>query len=210
MMIKSVTDTIEGPNDDIERLWRSKGYPLIAGIDEAGRGPLAGPVVSAAVILDPKSIPSGLNDSKKLTERKRLALFETIIREALAVSVSSVSAETIDAINIRQATLKAMTQAALGLHVQADFCLIDGRDIPPRLESYAAAYIKGDGRSVSIAAASIVAKTMRDRMMQALPDKTYGFSRHMGYGSAKHRAAIVENGGIVRIHRTTFAPLKLL
>lgn len=209
-MTQAFKDTSNGPDDKIERFWHMQGYQRIAGIDEAGRGPLAGPVVAAAVILDLDHVPNGLNDSKKLTERKRLALYQTIIENALAISVSSISAETIDAINIRQATLKAMTVAAHSLSIEPDFCLVDGRDVPPALKGNAKPYIKGDGRSISIAAASIIAKTMRDRMMKTLPNDHYGYSSHMGYGSVKHRAAIQTLGGEPRIHRKSFAPLKFL
>lgn len=209
-MSKTHRESINAPNDQIERLCRAKGHKHIAGIDEAGRGPLAGPVVAAAVILDLDNITVGLNDSKKLTAKKRLALYEDITAHALAIGVSSISAETIDAINIRQATLRAMTIAATSLSMKPNFCLVDGRDVPPALAEYGEAYIKGDGRSVSIAAASIIAKTVRDRMMHHLPDETYGFARHVGYGSAKHREAIMASGGVPRIHRKTFAPLKFL
>lgn len=196
------------PDLRLEHLWHAEGYHRIVGIDEAGRGPLAGPVVAAAVILNLDDIPAGLNDSKQLSESKRLDLFARIISRAHAVSVASVSAEQIDQINIRQATLRAMTEAAHGLSTGFDYCLIDGRDVPNDLQGKASSYIKGDGRSVSIAAASIIAKTIRDRMMMHISDELYALSRHKGYGSVMHRTAIMEHGGIARIHRLSFAPLK--
>lgn len=209
-MAKFNLDGINGPDTQIEHSWRLSGYHRIAGIDEAGRGPLAGPVVAAAIILDLDDVPQGLDDSKKLTEKRRLLLFDQIVEKAVALSICSISAEHIDAINIRQATLRAMTKAAHGLSIPADFCLIDGRDVPPALAPHAEAYIKGDSRSVSIAAASIVAKTIRDRMMKIVPDMHYGHAKHMGYGSKQHRAALSTHGGVPRIHRYSFAPLKHL
>lgn len=196
------------PDLSLEQMWATKGYRHIAGIDEAGRGPLAGPVVAAAVILNFEDYPSGLDDSKRLSETKRLGLFERILTSARAVSIASVSAENIDQINIRQATLRAMTNAAYGLATGFDYCLVDGRDVPEGLKDKATSYIKGDSRSASIAAASIVAKTIRDRMMIHLNDEDYGLSRHKGYGSQHHRSAIEQKGGIIRIHRFSFAPLK--
>lgn len=197
-----------GPDLSLEHAWYAEGYRLIAGIDEAGRGPLAGPVVAAAIILNLDDVPLGLNDSKQLSEAKRLDLFQKIIASAQAISIASIAATQIDAINIRQATLQAMTQAADGLSTGFDYGLIDGRDVPEGLRGKATSYIKGDGRSVSIAAASIIAKTIRDRMMMQIPDALYGLARHKGYGSAMHRSAIMEHGGIARIHRLSFAPLK--
>lgn len=196
------------PDLSLEQMWATKGYTHIAGIDEAGRGPLAGPVVAAAVILNFEDYPSGLDDSKKLSETKRLGLFERILTSARAVSIASISAENIDQINIRQATLRAMTNAAYGLATGFDYCLVDGRDVPEGLKDKATSYIKGDSRSASIAAASIIAKTIRDRMMIHLNDEHYGLSRHKGYGSQHHRSVIVQKGGIIRIHRFSFAPLK--
>ena len=186
---------------------RARGFELVAGVDEVGRGPLAGPVVAAAVILDPDHLPDGLNDSKKLTASVRERLFTEIMRHA-HVAIASIPAARIDAINIRQATFEAMAGAVNGLAVRADFALIDGRDVPP-LPCPAEALIGGDRRSLSIAAASIIAKVTRDRMMtllaQTYPD--YGFEKHMGYGTAKHLKAL-DLHGPTPLHRMSFAPLK--
>jgi ribonuclease HII len=186
---------------------RARGFELVAGVDEVGRGPLAGPVVAAAVILDPEHLPDGLNDSKKLTASVRERLFTEIMRHA-HVAIASIPAARIDAINIRQSTFEAMAGAVNGLAVRADFALIDGRDIPP-LPCPAEALIGGDRRSLSIAAASIIAKVTRDRMMtllaQTYPD--YGFEKHMGYGTVKHLEAL-DLHGPTPLHRMSFAPLK--
>ena len=186
---------------------RARGFELVAGVDEVGRGPLAGPVVAAAVILDPDHLPDGLNDSKMLTASVRERLFTEIMRHA-HVAIASIPAARIDAINIRQATFEAMAAAVNGLAVRADFALIDGRDVPP-LPCPAEALIGGDRRSLSIAAASIIAKVTRDRMMtllaQTYPD--YGFEKHMGYGTAKHLEALALHGP-TPLHRMSFAPLK--
>jgi len=189
------------------RLMRD-GKKIIAGVDEAGRGPLAGPVVAAAVVLDSDNIPNGLNDSKKLTEKAREVLFVEILHSA-HVSWTSINASTIDEINIREAALLAMTKSVTNLPVTANHALIDGRDVPKDLIGIGEALVKGDARSVSIAAASIVAKVVRDRMMveadQHYPE--YGFAGHKGYGSKKHRDAILSYGPCP-IHRRSFSPLK--
>lgn len=183
----------------------------VAGVDEAGRGPLAGPVVAAAVILDPKRIPKGLDDSKRLSADAREALFAKILKTSLAVSVSSICAECVDDINILRASLTAMKRAVDGLILQPKLVIADGRDVPPGLPCAGEALIKGDQRSQSIAAASIVAKVMRDRMMTrcSTHHDSYGFDSHMGYGTVRHRDAITAHGPIARLHRMTFAPLKL-
>ncbi|WP_311029497.1 ribonuclease HII [Mesorhizobium koreense] len=193
-----------------KRAIRSGMWP-VAGLDEAGRGPLAGPVAAAAVILDPKAIPAGLDDSKRLTAAEREALFGDILASALAVSVASVSAGGIDQRNILRASLEAMRRALTGLCVSPRMALADGRDVPPGLPCPAEAVVKGDQRSQSIAAASIVAKVTRDRMMaQAGRVHTkFGFGVHMGYATARHRAEIADNGPLPRLHRTTFAPFRL-
>ena len=182
----------------------------MCGLDEAGRGPLAGPVVAAAVVLDPKRIPRGLDDSKRLKACERERLCEEILRKAVAVSVASVAADGIDTINILRASMEAMRRAAATLSVRPDHALVDGRDVPPGLGCEADALVKGDQRSSSIAAASIVAKVTRDRMMTrcASVHPSYGFELHMGYATVRHRTAIVESGAVMRIHRMTFAPLK--
>ena len=143
----------------------TRGIWPVAGLDEAGRGPLAGPVMAAAVILDPKRIPKGLDDSKRLSHDEREKLFEVILKKALAVSFASCSAETIDRTDIRKASLEAMRRAACGLALKPQLALADGLDVPPGLICEGQAVVKGDQRSQSIAAASIVAKVMRDRMM---------------------------------------------
>lgn len=200
----------DGPDFCEEAAAHAAGLWPVAGLDEAGRGPLAGPVVAAAVVLDPRNIPGGLDDSKKLSAAARERLFGEILSSALAVSLSSISAEGIDRGNILRASLLAMRRALLGLAVQPGFALVDGRDIPPALPCPAKALIGGDGRSQSIAAASIVAKVARDRMMAACGrhDTRFGFERHMGYGTAHHRTAIKRHGAALRLHRLTFAPLK--
>lgn len=181
---------------------------LVCGVDEAGRGPLAGPVVVAAVILREEAPVAGLNDSKKLTARRRDALFEEIQAKA-HVSVVFVSAERIDRLNIRGATLWGMREAVRGLPVAVETALIDGRDVPPGLPCAGRAIISGDALSQSIAAASIIAKVSRDRLMQEIhalcPD--YGFSRHMGYGVPEHLEAI-RRIGPSQWHRKSFAPVR--
>ena len=197
-----------GPDYAIEtKLTRTVGDP-IAGVDEAGRGPLAGPVVAAAVILDPKQIPAGLNDSKQLSEMHREKLFTEILNSAIVAWASS-PPEEIDAINIREATLLAMTRAVSALPTRPTAVLIDGRDVPPALIKTGQALVKGDARSVSVAAASIVAKVVRDRMMQRA-DRHYpefGFASHKGYGTVAHRNAI-RRIGPCPLHRRSFAPMR--
>lgn len=180
----------------------------MAGVDEVGRGPLAGPVVAAAVILDPDDIPDGLNDSKKLTERRRESLFAEICATS-HVSIASLAATQIDRLNIRGATLATMAKAVAGLNKTPDYILIDGRDVPITLNIPAKAIIKGDGHCFSIAAASIVAKVARDRMM-IMADKYYpgyDFHKHKGYGSTHHREAI-QKLGPCPLHRYSFQPVK--
>ncbi|MEX0408921.1 ribonuclease HII [Aquibium sp. LZ166] len=203
-------DLPQAPDFSFEKRLIARGRGPVCGLDEAGRGPLAGPVVAAAVILDPKRIPKGLDDSKRLKPCDRERLFEEIIRKATAVSVASVAAGGIDTINILRASLEAMRRAAATLCVHPRHALVDGRDIPPGLGCEADALVKGDQRSQSIGAASIVAKVTRDRMMTrcAAVHPSYGFELHMGYATVRHRAAIVESGAVMRIHRMTFAPLK--
>jgi len=196
------------PDFSIERRAMKRGQWPVAGLDEAGRGPLAGPVVAAAVILDPKRIPKGLDDSKRLTADAREELFEAILKKALAVSFASCSAETIDRTDIRKASLEAMRRSAANLALAPVFAITDGLDVPPGLPCPGEAYVKGDQRSYSIAAASIVAKVMRDRMMGHCGTRHigYGFEFHMGYATERHRAAIVTEGACARLHRLSFAP----
>ena len=186
---------------------RKQGYQLIAGIDEVGRGPLAGPVVAAAVILSEDFLLLGIDDSKKLTEAKREEYYDQIMAQAIAVSIGSISPEEIDTINIYEATKKAMLAAVSGLNTAPDFLLIDAMklDTPYPYE----AIIKGDAKSISIAAASIIAKVTRDRLMREIgrvyPE--YGFANNMGYGTKEHLLAI-EKIGITPHHRKSFAPVK--
>ena len=180
---------------------------LIAGVDEAGRGPLAGPVVAAAVILDPNDIPDGLDDSKKLTHKRRAALLSLIMKNA-HVGVGMASVEEIDEINILRAAHLAMTRAVDALPVSPDHVLIDGNMIPRDLRLPATAIVRGDARSLSIAAASIVAKERRDAIMVDLAQQHpgYGWETNMGYGSKSHMAAI-QNLGITPHHRRSFKPI---
>lgn len=203
-------EIIERPDFSIERRAIASGDWPVAGLDEAGRGPLAGPVVAAAVILDPDRVPEGLDDSKRLTAAQRDGLFDVILSSALAISLASIAAAGIDRINILRASLEAMRRAAAGLSVEPRLALADGRDIPPGLRCAGRALIKGDQRSQSIAAASIVAKVTRDRMMVACgrADERYGFEAHMGYATERHREAIVLHGPIARWHRVSFAPFR--
>ncbi|WP_154115346.1 ribonuclease HII [Vibrio cincinnatiensis] len=184
------------------------GYSLIAGVDEVGRGPLVGDVVTAAVILDPNQPIAGLTDSKKLSEKKRLALFPEIQQKALAWSIGRCSAQEIDQLNIFQATMLAMQRAVSGLAIQPDLVLIDGNKVPTLLME-AQAVVKGDLRVAQISAASIIAKVVRDQEMEAL-DKIYpqfGFAQHKGYPTKAHFAAI-EQYGVIEQHRRSFAPVK--
>jgi len=205
-------DLDQKPDFSFEKRAMKDGLWPVVGLDEAGRGPLAGPVVAAAVVLNPKRIPKGLDDSKRLTALQREALFETILKTALGVGVSSVCAEGIDRINILRASLEAMRRALAALPVTPLLALADGRDVPPGLPCECKALIKGDQRSQSIAAASIVAKVMRDRMMRGCgrADQRYGLEIHMGYATERHRAAIEIHGPVSRLHRMSFAPFRLV
>ena len=180
------------------------GYNFVCGVDEAGGGPLAGPVFAAAVILPKDTIIKGVNDSKKLSEKKRESLFDIIKEKALAYSIASASEEEIDQINILQATFLAMNRAIDNLSVKADFALIDGNRMP-ELSIDAKTIIKGDSLSMSIAAASILAKVSRDRFMKQISEKypVYHFEKHKGYGTALHRKLILEHGPC-EIHRKSF------
>lgn len=178
----------------------------VAGVDEVGRGPLAGPVTAAAVVLNPEAIPDGLNDSKKLTARKRNALLETLLTSA-EVSLGWASIEEIDALNIRNATFLAMTRALAGL-APVDHALVDGNALPPDLPCPATTIIKGDGRSLSIAAASIAAKVGRDEHMMALSRQFpgYGWEKNAGYPTADHKQALLDLG-VTPHHRRSFKPV---
>ncbi|MBB3455866.1 ribonuclease HII [Rhizobium sp. BK313] len=196
------------PTFELELIARRAGHWPVAGADEAGRGPLAGPVVAAAVILDPERIPDGLNDSKQLSAARREALFVEILATA-TVSIASSSAARIDITDIRKASLDAMRRAICSLAVPASYVLTDGLDVPGGLACPGKAVVKGDARSFSIAAASIVAKVTRDRMMARAGDvfPAYGFAAHVGYGTAQHRAGIEKHGPCF-LHRMSFRPLR--
>ena len=183
----------------------------IAGVDEAGRGPLAGPVTVAAVILDPTHPIAGLNDSKQLSERKREALYPLILERALAWRIEFVEADEIDRLNILQATLTGMRRALEGLAIAPQHALIDGNRIPNHLPCPATAIIGGDASEPAISAASILAKVSRDRRMLELHAHYphYGFDRHKGYPSAAHRAALLTHGPCPE-HRRSYAPVRAL
>lgn len=186
-------------------------YPdarLIAGVDEVGRGPLVGAVVTAAVILDPANPIVGLADSKKLSEKKRLALFDEIQEKALSWSLGRCEPDEIDELNILQATMVAMQRAVAGLSVQPDYVLIDGNRVPS-LPVPAQAVVKGDMRVAEISAASILAKVTRDREMEALDAlfPAYGFAQHKGYPTKAHFAALEKHGAIDQ-HRKSFKPVR--
>ncbi|MBU1305547.1 MAG: ribonuclease HII [Alphaproteobacteria bacterium] len=205
-----ITDSPAKPAPDYshETMLMARGARIVAGVDEAGRGPLAGPVVVSAVVLDGAAIPAGLNDSKKLSAAQREQLFAEIMASALAVAVVAVPPATILALNIRGATLWGMARAANSLCLVPDRVLIDGRDVPMGLPCPGLALIGGDGRSVSIAAASIVAKVMRDRMCRIMDQDApaFGFAGHKGYGTANHMLALGKQGAS-RHHRAAFAPV---
>jgi ribonuclease HII len=192
-----------------QEFW-DQNKPLVAGIDEAGRGPIAGPCVASSVILDPHDYPRGLNDSKKLSAARLEALYAEIMSKAVAVSVGIATHIQIDEMNIRQATFYAMREAALGLSVPADAFIVDGNAMPPGLAKPARAVISGDALCLSVAAASIIAKVTRDRIMReyAVQYPHYGFEGHMGYPTKAHVTAIAEYGPCP-IHRMTFGPLKV-
>ena len=183
---------------------------LICGVDEAGRGPLAGPVVAAAVILDPARPIDGLADSKRLTARRRDRLHEQILERALAWAVGRAGVEEIDTLNILQASLLAMQRAVAGLVVTPGYALVDGNRLP-ELSCDARAIVGGDASEPCISAASIVAKVVRDREMVALDAEYpgYGFARHKGYPTRDHLAALRELG-VTAIHRRSFAPVRSL
>ena len=181
-----------------------KGYKAICGVDEAGRGPLAGPVCAAAVILPPNTIIDGVNDSKKLTEKKREALFDVIKETAVSYSIAYASVEEIESINILNATMLAMKRAVEGLDVKADYAMIDGNKMP-QLDIDGETIVKGDAKSMSIACASILAKVSRDRLLYEYAKEypQYQFDKHTGYGTSAHREAILEYGPCP-YHRMSF------
>ena len=197
------------PDFSFELAAHGQGFSRVCGIDEAGRGPWAGPVVAAAVILDPENIPAGLNDSKKLKEIQREKLFAELIVSA-KVGVGLGDETRIDRDNILATTLWAMGEAVRHLDTAPDFALVDGNRAP-KLSCAVQTIIAGDARSLSIAAASIIAKVTRDRIMKALDREFpgYGFARHKGYGTAFHQAALAELGPCIH-HRKSFAPIAKL
>ena len=201
---KDVVSGVMGPDFKEERELLRAGFHIIAGVDEVGRGPLAGPVTAAAVILQPDRIPDGLADSKKLTAARREYLSEEIINVA-QVSIAHASVEEIDQLNVLRASHLAMCRAVNGLGVSVDYALIDGNMIPADLAIPSTALVKGDDRSVSIAAASIVAKVMRDRIMVDLAQQHpgYGWEKNAGYPTKAHREAL-QNLGVTPHHRRSF------
>ena len=193
------------PDFSCENEARIKGYKLVCGVDEAGRGPLAGPVCAAAVILPDNCEIEGLNDSKKISEKKREALFDIIKEKAVAYSIAYGSLEEIEEYNILEATYLAMNRAIDGLNTQADFALIDGNRVPKGIKIPCETVVKGDSKSCSIAAASILAKVTRDRLMLEYDKKypQYLFAQHKGYGTKAHYEAIKQHG-VCEIHRLSF------
>ncbi len=200
------TDAVKKTTEELYAFDNNKrlSYPVVCGVDEAGRGPLAGDVYAAAVILDPSDPIDGINDSKKLSEKKRELLFEEICQKAKAYCIATATVAEIENVNILNAAMLAMTRAVEGLSEIPDYVLVDGNRLP-KLSVSAEAVIKGDANSASIAAASILAKVARDRELRKL-DKMYpeyGFSKHKGYGTKAHYAAILEYGPSP-VHRMSF------
>lgn len=197
------------PTFSFERKLQKRGFSIVAGVDEAGRGPLAGPVSAAAVVLNPKDLPQNLNDSKLLTPEVRENLYAEIMRKALAVTVAFSTAAEIDLMNIRCATHTAMRRAVGALSMKPQFILVDGNDLPQNLSCEGDTIIKGDSLSLSIAAASIIAKVTRDRMMRRLCQHFpgYGFKRHYGYATKDHLEAIAALGPCP-YHRLSFSPFR--
>jgi ribonuclease HII len=195
------------PDYSFESAAHLRGLTRVCGIDEVGRGPLAGPVTAAAVVLDPARIPQGLRDSKTLTLARREALAAELA-EVAEVSIAHATVEEIDRINILQASLLAMERAVAGLRLAPAYCLIDGNKIPVGLKGRAEAIVKGDARSLSIAAASIVAKVARDRIMVDLAQQHpgYGWETNAGYPSPAHKQALLDLG-VTPWHRRSFKPV---
>ncbi|MBW4962714.1 ribonuclease HII [Sulfitobacter sp. CW3] len=196
-----------GPDFEFESDAYTRGYMRVAGVDEVGRGPLAGPVTAAAVVLDPSRIPDGLNDSKKLSKKARERLYEEIMQVA-DVSIAHASVAEIEELNILRASHLAMVRALDGLKQPADFALVDGNMLPRDLKIKAQTIIKGDARSQSISAASIMAKICRDHVMLSLAQQHpgYGWETNMGYGSKRHIEAL-RNLGVTPHHRRLFKPV---
>ncbi|MCB1519531.1 MAG: ribonuclease HII [Hyphomicrobiaceae bacterium] len=205
----SIVDSRLRPTFELEAVELQLGGGPIAGVDEAGRGPWAGPVVAAAVVLDPNDIPSGIDDSKALDADAREIVYQRIQAKALAIGVAIAGPDRIDRDNILNATMWAMASAVAGLRVAPRLALIDGNRLPP-LGIERRAIVKGDAKCLSIAAASIIAKVTRDRIMIALARELpgYGFERHKGYGTPEHRDAI-QRLGVTDHHRRSFKPVQL-
>lgn len=189
---------------EFEKEALAKGYKSVCGVDEAGRGTLAGPVCAAAVILPEGVIIDGVNDSKKLSEKKRESLFDVIREQALSYSIAYATVDEIEEINILNATMLAMRRAIDGLDIKADYAMIDGNKIPP-IDIDAECIVKGDAKSMSIACASILAKVSRDRLLYKCAEEypMYGFDKHKGYGTKVHREAILKYGPCP-YHRKSF------
>ena len=201
-----------GPSRDAERRCWSAGKKIVCGVDEAGRGPLAGPVVAAACVFPEDLVIDAINDSKQMTEEEREEVYEELMaNDQVIKSVCVIDHERIDEINILEANMQAMTKSVEGLSTRADWVLIDGNRIPPPLVDRAEAIVKGDAKSVCIAAASVLAKVTRDRMMLKIHDEfpAYGFDQHKGYGVKAHMDAIHKHGPCP-YHRKTFAPMKYM
>ena len=193
------------PDYEYEKAAVTRGFKYICGVDEAGRGPLAGPVCAAAVILPEDACIPGLNDSKKLSEKKREQLFDVITGKALAYSVAYGTLEEIEKLNILEATFLAMNRAVEGLALKPDFALIDGNRAPKGIKIPCETVVKGDAKSMSVAAASVLAKVSRDRLMLEYDKKypLYDFKKHKGYGTKEH-TELIKKYGPCEIHRLSF------
>lgn len=193
------------PDYEFEKAAVNSGFSCICGVDEAGRGPLAGPVCAAAVILPEGAVIEGLDDSKKLTEKKRERLYDVIRTTAVAYSVAYGTLEEIETVNILEATYLAMNRAIEGLNVKPDFALIDGNRVPRGIKIPCETIVKGDSKSMSVAAASVLAKVTRDRLMLEYDKKypEYNFKKHKGYGTKEH-TELIKQYGPCEIHRLSF------
>lgn len=193
------------PDYEFEKAAVNSGFSCICGVDEAGRGPLAGPVCAAAVILPEGAVIAGLDDSKKLTEKKREKLYDIIKQTAVAYSVAYGTLEEIETVNILEATYLAMNRAIEGLTIKPDFSLIDGNRVPRGIKNPCETIVKGDSKSMSVAAASVLAKVTRDRLMLEYDKKypEYNFKKHKGYGTKEH-TELIKQYGPCEIHRLSF------
>ncbi len=193
------------PDYSYETVARARGFKAVCGVDEAGRGPLSGPVCAAAVILPEDLCIDGLNDSKKLSEKARERLFPEITEKALAYCVAFADVDEIERYNILEATFIAMNRAIEGLSLPADYALIDGNRVPRNIKIPCETIIKGDAKSMSVAAASVLAKVSRDRLMMEYDEQypQYNFKKHKGYGTAEH-IALIKQYGACPIHRASF------